>query len=153
MQLKIRLAVHRDLKEMQQLFVETIQHTCRKDYNQEQIEVWVASVTNDERWEHLLKDQYCIIAEADNKIAGYGSLRNGNFVDFMYVHKDYLRRGIASKIYQELEKESKRRGYSKMASDVSITARPFFEKKGFKVIRENKKEINGVEISNFHMSQ
>jgi len=138
---------------MQQLFVETIQHSCRNDYSQEQIDVWISSVTNNERWESLLKNQYCIIAETDNKIVGYGSLEDGNYVDFMYVHKDYLRQGVANRIYQELERESKRCGYSKMTSDVSKTARPFFEKKGFKVIRKNKKEINGVEISNFHMSQ
>jgi hypothetical protein len=31
---------------MQQLYVDTIQSVCRKDYNQEQINVWISSVDN-----------------------------------------------------------------------------------------------------------
>ena len=38
MQIKIKRALHKDLEELQTLFVETIQATCSRDYNKNQID-------------------------------------------------------------------------------------------------------------------
>jgi putative acetyltransferase len=140
-----------DLPEMQALYVETIKSTCKKEYNQEQIFVWTSSVENKARWKEALTHQYFLIAEVENNIVGFGSLENGDYLDFMYVHKDYLRQGIADKLYQALENESQRLECTIMTSDVSKTARPFFEQKGFKVLKENINIIRGVEIVNYRM--
>jgi putative acetyltransferase len=147
----LRHANMEDLPELHSLYVETIQHTCKKDYDLHQISVWTASVENKERWKRALTHQYFLVAEIENKIVGFGSLENGDHVDFMYVHKDYLRQGIADKLYQALENESQRLGYNCITSDVSKTARPFFSKKGFKVVKESKNFIKGVEIINYRM--
>ena len=153
MKIELRHATLNDLNEMQDLFVETIISTCSKDYNDEQINVWTSSVENKDRWRARITNQYFLVAEIDNKIVGYGSLDNGNYLDFLYVHKDFLRKGIANLIYEKLKSESFRHGFDKLTSDVSKTALPFFESKGFKIIKENKNMMNGVEIINYHMSQ
>ncbi len=103
--------------------------------------------------EIILVNQYFLIAEIDEKMIGFGSLENGNHIDFLYIYKDFIRKGIANLIFDKLKAESLKLGFDKQTSDVSKTARPFFETKGFKVIRENKNKINGVEIINYHMSQ
>lgn len=153
MDIKLRPAVLADLQEMQDLFVETIKSTCSGDYRQEQLSAWADGVKNRSRWEHLLVNEYHVVAEAAYRIVGYGALDRGQYVDFLYVHKDYLREGIATRIYRALANESRRLGHARMTADVSITARPFFERQGFKVVRENIRQIAGVEIINFHMSQ
>ena len=153
MKIELRQANLNDLEEMQILFVDTIKSTCKNDYNKEQINVWTSSVKNMERWKSILSNQYFIIAEVENKIVGYGSLENGNYIDFMYVHKDYLRQGIANLLFKSLKKKSIKLGFDSLTSDVSITARPFFETKGFRIIKENKNVIKGVEIINYKMSE
>lgn len=153
MDLKFRQANIDDLENIQELFVETIKNTCRNDYNKQQINAWVTSVENRERWKSILANQYFLIAEIDSEIVGYGSLENGNYLDFIYVHKDFLRKGIANIIFEKLKAKSIELGFDKLTSDVSKTARPFFETKGFKVIRENKNMMKNVEIINYHMSQ
>lgn len=153
MNMELRIADQNDLEEIQTLFVETIKSTCRNDYNKEQIEAWTSSVENKERWKAILKNQYFLLAVIDNKIVGYGSLENGNYLDFMYVHKDYLRQGIANILFEKLKNESIKLGFDKLTSDVSKTARPFFETKGFSVLKENRNVIKGVEIINYHMTQ
>ena len=153
MDLKFRQANLNDLEEIQELFVETIKSSCQNDYNKQQINAWVNSVENKERWKSILANQYFLIAEIENKMVGYGSLENGNYLDLMYVHKDFLRKGIAKMIFEKLKDKSIELGFDKLTSDVSKTARPFFETKGFKVIRENKNIIKDVEIINYHMSQ
>ncbi len=151
MNIQLRLADLNDLREIQTLFVETIKNTCQNDYNEEQIKVWVSSVENIDRWNDVLTLQHCILAIIEDKIVGFGTLKDGNYIDFMYVHHQFLRLGIANLIFSALEEESKSQGFQQLNSDVSYTARPFFEKKGFKVIKENKNVKKGVELINFKM--
>ncbi|MGC6434055.1 MAG: GNAT family N-acetyltransferase [Crocinitomicaceae bacterium] len=153
MDLTFRQANVTDLEEIQELFVETIKNTCKNDYTMEQIDVWISSIENKERWMSFLIEQYFIIAENENKIVGFSSLEKGNHVDFMYVHKDFLRKGVANMLFKKLKDKSIKLGFDKLTADVSKTARPFFENKGFKVVRENKNMIKAVEIINFHMRQ
>lgn len=152
MKLKIREASLQDLPELTSLFVDTIHGVCHKDYDLKQREVWAASVQKTERWEKAIKEQYFLVAETDGNILGFASLLDDYYIDFMYVHAKFQREGIASKLFEELLKEGVRKGTKKLFSDVSITARPFFGKRGFKVIRKNSITIDQVEISNFHMS-
>lgn len=42
---------------------------------------------------------------------------------------------------------------SKIFAEVSITARPFFEKHGFTVIEKQKVSIRGIELVNFKMEK
>ena len=153
MDIKARPAKPQDLDALQTLFAETIRSTCKNDYGDEQIDAWTSSVKNKERWKGVLRNQFFLVAELGGQIVGFGSLDKGNYLDFLYVHKAYLRRGIASLLFGELKKESERLGHHKLTANVSKTARPFFEAKGFRVLRENKNNINGVEIINYHMSQ
>jgi putative acetyltransferase len=38
-------------------------------------------------------------------------------------------------------------------ADVSITAKPFFEKIGFKIIQEQHVKLNGIELTNYKMEK
>ena len=151
-EIKIELAKLEDLNELQILFVETINSTCKNDYNERQLKVWNLSIENKERWINKLNTQYFLKARIDKKIVGFGSLENGKYVDLIYVHKNHLRQGVANLLFENLKNESVRLGFDKLTSDVSITAKPFFEMKGFKIIKKNKNIINDVVIINYHMS-
>ena len=91
-----------DLAEIQKMFVETISCICRKDYSQEQIHAWISSIENTQRWMDKLTTQYFLIAELENKMVGYASLENENYLDLLYVHKDHQRQGIANRLYIEI---------------------------------------------------
>ena len=147
----LRPAKPDDLKELQELFINTISEVCIKDYTPIQIKVWISSVDNVQRWTHILISQFFIIAEFENQIVGFASLENYNYVDFLYVHKNYQRRGIADRLYAEIEKEAIEKGVTVLQSHVSKTALPFFDKKGFKVLKEHIKVRDGVEIKNYAM--
>lgn len=59
--------------------------------------------------------------------------------------KNYLRRGIASLLYQDLEKEAKKNNSNSIYTHTSITAKPFFEKMGF-IDERTRKNFMGSEI-------
>ncbi|MGB3948597.1 MAG: GNAT family N-acetyltransferase [Bacteroidia bacterium] len=149
----IRLATISDLTEIQTIFVNTISTICNNDYTLEQIKIWTSSVENTQRWKDKLNSQYFLVADLNNKIVGYASLENNNYFDLLYIHKDYQRQGIANKLYIEIEKEAIKNKATILNSDVSITAKYFFETKGFKTIKPQISIIKGVEILNYKMSK
>ena len=152
-EISIRLPKLSDLTEMQKMFVDTISTICKDDYSPEQIRVWTSSIENTQRWTDKLTSQYFLIADLDNKILGYASLENNNYLDFLYVHKDYQRKGIADKLYTEIKKEAIKRKSNVLNSAVSKTARPFFEKKGFEILATQTNLVQGVEIINYKMTK
>lgn len=150
--MRLRFAQYSDLPEMQHLYVDTIKNVCNKDYDAAQIAVWTSSVENTERWHNVLRHQIVIIAEKNNKMVGYGTLKD-NYIDFFYIHKDFQRQGIADKILAQIESQAQKSGHSSLSSDVSITARPFFEKKGFAVLKEQQNIRKGIELINYKMEK
>lgn len=151
MNIQIRRATDDDLPRLLELCVGTINSTCKNDYSLEQLATWTSSVENEELWKERLANQYFLVATMDDKIVGLGSLENGDYLDFLYVHKDHLRQGVANKLFHGLEEEAARLGNTCITSDVSKTARSFFEKKGFKVVKEKKNINKEVEIINYKM--
>lgn len=140
-----------DLQSMQQLFVDTIKNSCQADYNEEQIEVWTASIENTPRWLAIITQQIVVVAEDKGKIVGFASLDNGNYIDLMYVHHAHQRQGIAQQLYKELATTALEAGHTQLYSDISKTARPFFESIGFKVVTEQTVIRKGITLNNFKM--
>jgi len=140
-----------DLREMQQLFVDTVSIVCSKDYNEDQIQAWTSGTSNTQRWLDRFDEQYVLLAIIDDQIVGFGTIEDGNYIDMFFVHKDFQGLGIASGIYQQLEDKAKELGSEYITSDVSITAKPFFEKMDFKIVTEQKAERMGVELVNYRM--
>ena len=150
-QIMLRKGKPADLKELQQLFVDTITSVCSADYNAEQILVWTSGVENKQRWNDIITNQFVLVAQYRNKIVGFATLDDGNYLDLLYVHKDYQRKGIAQQLYANVEKEAKQRGQKELTADVSKTARPFFERVGFNVVKEQTVNIKNVELKNYKM--
>ncbi|MEM9674673.1 MAG: GNAT family N-acetyltransferase [Cyclobacteriaceae bacterium] len=149
----LRQATVADLPEIQIVFVETIRQVANSDYNPAQIEAWAAGVRNQKRWEDAIDDQYFLVATAEDAIVGFGSLDEGGYLDFLYVHKDYQRKGIAHTLYEQLEQEAISKNCVQITTNASKTARLFFLAQGFEVVKENSNQIRGVEVVNYRMQK
>ena len=151
--LSFRLARQRDLKAIQDLFVDTITAVCQNDYTPEQIKAWTSSVEKTKRWHDLLQDQDVIIAQINDKIVGFASLKDNHYIDFFYIHKDHQGQGVAKLLYREIEKEALARGTISLSSDISITAKPFFESRGFVSIKKQENHIRSTILVNYKMTK
>lgn len=151
--MNIRKGTIEDLKELQTLFATTINQVCKKDYNKQQIDVWTSSIHNQEYWIEILRHQHVLIAQNQEQIIGYCTLKNGNHIDHLFVHKDFQRQGIALNLYNAIENEAKNLQQTKLAADVSLTAKAFFKNMGFKILKEQKVLKKGVELINFKMER
>nr|WP_294901213.1 GNAT family N-acetyltransferase [uncultured Pedobacter sp.] len=152
----IRKGQLNDLIELQKLYVDTITEICKADYDNEQIDAWTSDTKNNpnkQRWQDILTNQFVLVAQKDNKIVGFATLDKGNYIDLFYVHKDYQRQGIANKLCADVVTEAKREQQRVLTSDVSKTARPFFEKNGFKVLKEQIVNKKGIKLVNYKMTK
>jgi putative acetyltransferase len=153
-EITVRKFQPRDTSTLLSLYYNTVHEINIRDYSQQQVDAWASSPQKDlSYWEDRFVTSETIIAELDNTIAGFGNLKNGNSIDMLYVHKDFQRRGVASRLLKKLEKKLKRKGLQNSWVESSITARPFFEHFGYKATAENKKDHNNIEFITFAMEK
>ncbi|ASB50480.1 GNAT family N-acetyltransferase [Alkalitalea saponilacus] len=151
--MKITEASIADIKEITQLFYETIQEINSKDYPKDEIDDWSSWHEDVDRWAEEIVKFYFIVAKLDAKIVGIASLATDGYLDLMFVHKDFQRQGIAKKLLDEIEKKASEQQNDLIYSDVSITAKGFFEKYGFKVEKQQLKKSKEKELINFKMTK
>lgn len=56
-------------------------------------------------------------------------------------------------LLEEIERYAITSGIMRITSEVSLTARPFFEKKGYVVEEEQKRKANQLSLTNFWMAK
>ncbi|MHC2479502.1 GNAT superfamily N-acetyltransferase [Rhizobium leguminosarum] len=71
----------------------------------------------------------------------------------MFVHPEFQGLGIASHLLSRVEGEALKLGFSRIYTEASRTARPFFERKGFRVITKQIVEKRGQGLENFLMEK
>jgi putative acetyltransferase len=151
--MNIRIAQVSDVDIIRQLFQETIETINQKDYNPEQIKVWAAGAQRVMSWQKKIQEQYFLIAEQDNIIVGFASMDINGYIDFMYIHKNHQNQGIATLLLNKLESKATELILTTLWSDVSITARPFFQKRGFKITEIYTKWIQEIAFENAIMEK
>ncbi|WP_185225756.1 GNAT family N-acetyltransferase [Chryseobacterium indologenes] len=149
----IRRGNENDLAEMKQLFAETITSICKDDYTEEQLEAWRSGAENNERWLKVIHEQFVLVAISEHTIVGFATLDQGNYLDLFFVHKNYQHQGIASQLYEQIENAARKQTERYIRSDVSKTAKSFFEKLGFYVLKEQIAPIKGIALTNFKMQK
>jgi putative acetyltransferase len=149
--LTIRPAQPEDLPAIRAMFRDTVLRICGQDYLPAQTEAWAQSADEPALWAQRLESQYFTLALHGRKPAGFASLRPDGYLDLLYVHADHQRQGIASALMETLTAQARRLGLGLLSADVSITARPFFERRGFEVVSANRKLLRGQTFLNYRM--
>ncbi|MEK7015450.1 GNAT family N-acetyltransferase [Bacillus sp. FSL R9-9410] len=151
--IKIRTFQKEDLEQVLQLFYETVHTVNAQDYNTLQLQTWAPKRLNRESWLKSLEKNISYVADNNGVIVGFGDYNDEHYIDRLFTHKDYQGKGIASYILQKLEKEAMKLEHRDIYTEASITAKPFFESKGFICIKEQKKQHNGQIFINYVMKK
>ncbi|MEH1009249.1 GNAT family N-acetyltransferase [Winogradskyella sp. ECml5-4] len=147
--IQVRQAQIKDSLEIRSIFRDTIIHVNAKDYSEKQIATWASGAEDIEQWEERINTLYFIVAEIENNIVGFAYLKNGNYLDGLFVHKDFQRQGIGSKLLRIVESQVMMNDFEVIKSDVSKTALPFFDNKYYDVIKKQKKNYKGLVFENY----
>ncbi|MBV6443163.1 MAG: putative N-acetyltransferase YafP [Saprospiraceae bacterium] len=148
----LRAYRHDDKRQLQQLFYDTVHTVNARDHSPEQINAWAPAEPDREVWARL-DQQYSFVVAFQKTIVGFISLTNKGEIDFLYVHKDFQGKGIASALLKQVERLARKRGISVLYAAASATARVFFENNGFVTLAEQRLMLRGTEIANFKMEK
>ncbi|AXG74247.1 GNAT family N-acetyltransferase [Flavobacterium arcticum] len=142
-----------DISHIVNLFRDTVHTINAKDYTKAQLNAWAPECIDAERWGVKLSQHYTLVAECDGVICGFGDMDNTGYFDHLFVHKDYQGQGVATKIATAIEEYAQEKGFTIITVAASITAQPFFLKRGYTVVREQQVEHNGQTFTNFFMEK
>lgn len=143
----------RDAEQIARLFHDTIRIVNLGDYTQEQVEAWAPDDIHFRNWADKCSSRCTFVAEKDGRIVGYGELEANGHLDHLYVHHEHQRQGAAGTLYAALESEARRLGIARIFTEASITARPFFERMGYQVVREQTVHCRGQSFINYAMEK
>ena len=146
--LRLRPYREEDAETLAQLFYDTVHTVNAADYTKEQLDVWAPKERDLHAWNQSFLKHRTLVAERDGRIAGFGDMDETGYLDRLYVHREFQRQGIAEAICDALEGESEADVFETHAS---ITARTFFEARGYEVIRAQQVERQGILLTNYVM--
>ncbi|HVZ00721.1 MAG TPA: GNAT family N-acetyltransferase [Dongiaceae bacterium] len=135
------------------LFRDTVRTVNRQDYSDVQIDAWAPYQVDLDSWRALIENSHFLVAVSAGMVVGFAGLDGQDYVDQLYVHKDLLRKRIATRLLDEIEREARRRGAQRLWTEASITAKKFFERQGFVALQAQHVEHNGQIFENYVMEK
>lgn len=152
--MRLREYTPEDLPEIAELFYETVHAVNIRDYTKKQIEVWAGKEGRLKERGAFFETLYTIVAvHEDGRVIGYGNIDKTGYLDHLFVHKDFQRRGIATAICGQLEAHAKAGDIRTITVHASITAKKFFEHRGYRVYKEQCVKIEKESLTNFVMKK
>ena len=139
-----------DLREIVELFYDTVHTVNARDYTPEQLNAWADGRVDLAEWGRSRFVRFAVVAVEDGEIGGFGDIDPSGYLDRLYVHKDYQRRGVATALCDALEGAV---NAERIVTHASITAKPFFEERGYAVAWEQQELRHGVPLTNYRMEK
>jgi putative acetyltransferase len=131
---------------MVDLFYDTVHSVNAMDYTKEQLVAWANGNVDVDQWNKTFIECFTIVAVKDKVIVGFGNIDKTGYLDKLFVHKNYQHQGIATAICNEMEQSV---DVNKIITHASITAKPFFIIRGYKVVKEQQVKRNGMLLTNY----
>ena len=153
MPIDIRRYQPSDLAGMIALFRDTVRRINGRDYSQQQVMAWAPDEIDARKWTNRLDNKAVWVAELDGAPVGFIDMARDGLIDMLYVHADHQGAGIASRLLRVVEASAHARGLLRLFTEASITARPFFEHRGFRVIAPHCVKRWAQEFLNYRMDK
>lgn len=146
---KLRRFQTTDAAALRELFNETVRHVNKRDYTTPQIAAWAPDDYDRQAWFERLQQNRPFIAEIDGFIVGFADVQADGYIDHFFCSASRQGQGVGRALMNKLLAHD----YPRFYANVSITARPFFEHFGFRLVREQQVVVRGVELTNFLMER
>jgi putative acetyltransferase len=138
-----------DASTLRELLSETVRQVNNRDYSAAQIAAWAPKDYDREAWRKRLQQNQPVIAELDGVIVGFADVQADGYIDHFFCSASAQGQGVGRALMEHLLTH----GYPRFYANVSITARPFFERFGFRLVREQQVDVRGEILTNFLMEK
>lgn len=151
--MEIRLFQKEDAEQIAQLFHDTVREINIRDYECDRVKAWAPDDIHFRDWAEICAKKFTYVADEDGKILGFGELEANGHIGCFYCHKNFQRCGVGSQIYRAIESKALTLELKGLFTEASITAKPFFQQMGFKVIKEQLVSCRGEKFINYAMEK
>ena len=135
------------------LYHDTIHRVNCQDYTAEQVAAWAPHEIDHQRWRTKIQSINPFVCQSGETIVGYADLQTDGLIDHFFVHHAWQGKGVAKLLFQTIESEAAAANLAKLHAHVSITARPFFQSRGFQLVQQQEVVIGEVALTNFLMEK
>ncbi len=150
----VRAYESNDATDLAKIYYNTIHKVNTKDYSEIQLEAWAPkSSIEADSWLKKFEKTKPLVAVDDKTVVGFAEFESNGHIDCFYCHHEWIGFGVGSALMNAIHEIAHGQKILKIFAEVSITARPFFEKHGFTVTEEQKVSIKGIELINFKMEK
>lgn len=143
-----------DIPSLSCVFKDSVLNIASKDYSGEEVVAW-AGMGTEKRWEELFASGLCFAAAFDNSgiMCGFTSVNTSGYLHSMFVGSCFQGKGVAPELLRWAENYAKEHHAHEMSCEVSITARPFFSKNGYRTEKEQHVRVKDIFMTNYVMKK
>ncbi len=146
--MKIRRMYPGEGKKLSALLRLSVHMLAAGDYSPEELEAWAPQKMDEGRFSRSLMLHFTWVAEEDGKIIGFICIERDGYINRLFTHPDYVRRGVATALLRRAEEWAKKRGIRRVFLSASRTGTAFYLKNGYSVCGIERTERHGVKFEN-----
>jgi len=134
-----------------EIFFDAVRNGTNTYYSQREREAWSGPAPDPAHWTRLLTALGGYVAEVGREPVGFMTLSSTAVIDFAFVKSSAAGQGIGQRLYDHIEKTARTAQHQELQAQVSLAARPFFERNGWRVIKQERVERRGIPLTRFRM--
>ncbi len=140
-----------DLDAVITIFERAVREVASAHYTPAQIDAWAH--TERKEWRTARLSQPTWIAEMGGAPVGFADLEGDGHLDMMFVHPAFQGLGIASALLNTVESAARKLLLRHIYTEASLSARPFFARRGFALLAQQTVQLRGQKLVNFRMKK
>jgi len=136
--MKIRLAVPVEAEECWNIRNQAIRYGCKNSYDDAVIAAWTPEKMPESYRNVIVANPFFVVDVTDGRLGatGFLDLSSGS-VEAVFTLPQYTGKGVGSQIIEAIKSEARERGFEQLTLSSTPNAQPFYEKHGFKFLRES----------------
>jgi putative acetyltransferase len=133
------------------VFQSAVRGLTTKDYSPEQVDAWASAGADPGLWARRMQEIRPFVVAHEGGIVAYADVQPSGYIDHFFVSAPHAGTGVGSLLMRHLHRVAAKQSVVELTSQVSFTARPFFERFGFAALSQQSPVIRGVVIPNVLM--
>jgi putative acetyltransferase len=145
----------RDAAALSDLYVRAIRGLAPRHYAPAQVAAWSGEAASPEETHEKCSDGRLVLVAVNShdQPLAYIDLEADGHIDMLFCLPEAAGQGIASKLYEALERRARDLAIARLHVEASEGARRFFARKGFAMLTRRDFEVGGVPIHNYAMEK
>ena len=149
--IRVRAYHPEDAPALLAVFRDSVRRSAHQDYTPEQLAAWAPDQMDERAWAERRASRPTWVAEVEGVPVGFSDLEADGHLDMLYVAADYQGRGVASALLDAVLSAARTQGLECVFTEASLTAKSFFERRGFRVLQAQQVRRLGQSLVNFRM--